>query len=44
MIMYQYWFINDAKSKMLMTGEKRCGIDGELSVLSCDFFINLNLF
>lgn len=44
MIMYPYWFINDAKSKMLMTGEKRCGVGGEFSVLSCDFFINLNLF
>ena len=44
MITYQYWFINDAKGKMLMTGENRCGIGGELSVLFCDFFINLNLF
>ena len=44
MITYQYWFINDAKDKMLMTGENRCGIGGELSMLFCDFFINLNLF
>ena len=47
MIMYPYWFIIDAKGKMLMTGEKRCGIGGEFSVLEfwiLKFWINENLF